>query len=721
MKAASQLKRSLQVLSEHPFVVIGAIIILCFAPFANKAIHVDDALFVWAGQWIQKHPADFFGGTANWWETTVPMWAANWNPPLMSYFLAGVASLFGWNEIPLHLACLPIAFAAAAGIYALAKNWCERPLLAAVIAIFMPAFLVSGTTLMCDMLMLSFWIWALVFYERALTVESSRWQFAVAGMLAGLAVLSKYSAVVLLPLMAVWGVLRARKWGWWLLALAVPMLIIACYEGLTARLYGHGLLSVAGDYARSSRFGYPGGWTARGIISLSFAGGSLLPVLFFAPWLWRWQTWLIGGTVIFGGLMAAFWLGGDPGIIHAWAGPQMWQNWSFRLQVALLVTAGLHLFLLAGTEVLQRRDRISITLLFWIACVFFFASVLNWTLSARSFLPATPAAAILMVRQLESMSRNFSRVGWLVAPMFLTVAVALSLAIADCQDANLTRSVAEQLSAKFRQPNHKLWIEGHMGFQYYMQALGAQSIDKKQSTLQPGDIVAVSWAGGGYLMLPPGSVGLVAMMAPPSHSWMSLSGDSRFGLAGFYGADWGPIPFAIGEADHAYLIAKIFSAVNCSLEQTNPGETPADENPASLDNPIASKQIQLAQQFQNQGKIEPAIQCYNQVLEMDSNNIEALNDLARILAMTDNPALRNANKAVELAMKAAKLTKWRQPAIIETLSVAYAEAGQYSNAITMAQGANELAMLTGRSDLAAQAAKLLSFYTGKTTISARGP
>ena len=32
----------------------------------------------------------------------------------MSYFLAGVASLFGWNEIVLHLAGLAVAFAAAA-------------------------------------------------------------------------------------------------------------------------------------------------------------------------------------------------------------------------------------------------------------------------------------------------------------------------------------------------------------------------------------------------------------------------------------------------------------------------------------------------------------------------------------------------------------------------------------------------------------------------------
>jgi 4-amino-4-deoxy-L-arabinose transferase-like glycosyltransferase len=102
------------------------------------------------------------------------MWKANCNPPLMSYFLAGVASLFGWHEIVLHLAGLAVAFAAAVGIYSLARIWCERPLLATMIAIITPVFLVSSTTLMCDVLMLTFWVWALVIWERALGNERSR-------------------------------------------------------------------------------------------------------------------------------------------------------------------------------------------------------------------------------------------------------------------------------------------------------------------------------------------------------------------------------------------------------------------------------------------------------------------------------------------------------------------------------------------------------------------
>src|SRR5476649_2816297 len=96
--------------SKHPYLWMGLLLSVFLGPFLNKAVYSDDALFVWVGQWIQKHPAHFYGGEVNWWVSTVPMWVANWNPPLMSYFLAGVAALFGWNEIGLHLGGLGMAY-----------------------------------------------------------------------------------------------------------------------------------------------------------------------------------------------------------------------------------------------------------------------------------------------------------------------------------------------------------------------------------------------------------------------------------------------------------------------------------------------------------------------------------------------------------------------------------------------------------------------------------
>ncbi len=358
---------------------------VCLGPFLDKAVHTDDVLFVWAAEWIQKHPADFFGCQVNWWFSAIPMWVANYNPPLMSYFLAGVASLFGWNEIALHLGCLAVAFGAAAGIYSLAQMWCRRPLLATVIAIFTPAFLVSSTTLMCDVMMLGFWIWALVLWEWALGKEGSRWPFIAAGALAGLAVLTKYSAITLLPLLLILSLLRTRKLGWWCLGLAVPVLMLAGYELMTARMYGRGLFSAAVHYAHTMQIEFPGGWKASVIISLAFAGGSLLPLLFFAPFLWRPKTWLAGGIVILGALLLLFQSDDHLGLLNT--APERMKRWDFMMQTVLLTAGGLHLLLLVAAETWRRRDAVTTTLALWIIGVIYFATVLNWAVNVRSFFP----------------------------------------------------------------------------------------------------------------------------------------------------------------------------------------------------------------------------------------------------------------------------------------------------------------------------------------------
>jgi hypothetical protein len=643
-----------------------------------------------------------------------------------------VASLFGWHEIALHLACLFVAFTAAAGIYSLAQMWCARPLLATVVAIFTPAFLVSSTTLMCDVLMLAFWIWALVLWERALGSEQSRWQYVGAGALAGLAVLTKYSAVTLLPLLPVLTLLRTRKLGWWLVGLAVPLVMVLGYEWLTAEMYGRGLLSGASYYARTVRA--LGDWQARGIIGLAFAGGSLLPLLFFAPWLWRRWVWLAGGLVIFG-----VWLGlfeqwnnlGLPRITQL----SMSKHWDFLLQVAILTAGGLHLLLLVAAEVWRRRNIISMMLVLWIMSGFLFAAVLNWTVCARSILPMVPAAAILLVRRLEAMRGN--AVTWgLLWPLIPAAAVTLGLVMADYQLANSARTAAEQIMAKYTTTNRAVWFEGHSGFQYYMERLGGRPIDVERSLLQPADIVVVPEIGI-RITLPPGDVGWVEHFRYAPSSWMNLMGGTEGNAAGFYTANFGPVPFVIGKLPpQDYDVVKVFSRVQFNWRPTNRRDVQAGVVPSFPAIPFpkestvtfqltrleAVKQMQLASQCEESGKIGEAIQHHREALGLDPNNPLVLNRLAWILATASKPELRDGQEAVQLATRAVELTDYRQPLFIGTLAAAHAEAGDFSNAVKMANIAHTLAQLTGQTDIAEKSAKLLTLYaSGKTVGSIQTP
>jgi hypothetical protein len=61
------------------------------------------------------------------------------------------------------------------------------------------------------------------------------------------------------------------------------------------------------------------------------------------------------------------------------------------------------------------------------------------------------------------------------------------------------------------------------------------------------------------------------------------------------------------------------------------------------------------------------------------------------LATDPRPELRNGTNSVKLAALACELTRGTQPAFLGTLAAAYAEAGRYDDAATMAQKAHDTA------------------------------
>jgi hypothetical protein len=87
-----------------------------------------------------------------------------------------------------------------------------------------------------------------------------------------------------------------------------------------------------------------------------------------------------------------------------------------------------------------------------------------------------------------------------------------------------------------------------------------------------------------------------------------------------------------------------------------------------------------------------------------------LNDLAWILATSSHAELRNGAEAVELAGRACKLTGGRDARFLGTLDAAYAEAGRFPEAISIAEQSRALALTTSQNNLAQDAEKRLEFY-----------
>jgi protein O-mannosyl-transferase len=123
-------------------------------------------------------------------------------------------------------------------------------------------------------------------------------------------------------------------------------------------------------------------------------------------------------------------------------------------------------------------------------------------------------------------------------------------------------------------------------------------------------------------------------------------------------------------------------------------------------NPLIEGALGEALYFQ--GEEDQALVHFQEAIRLDPPL--GLAGLAWGMATTNNPELRNGAKAVELAKLANQMTSYQQPEALDTLAAAYAEAGNFSEAISTAQRAIELARASGRSDLAKEIQQRLALY-----------
>jgi tetratricopeptide (TPR) repeat protein len=93
---------------------------------------------------------------------------------------------------------------------------------------------------------------------------------------------------------------------------------------------------------------------------------------------------------------------------------------------------------------------------------------------------------------------------------------------------------------------------------------------------------------------------------------------------------------------------------------------------------------------------------------------DALSGLSWILATDPNPQVRNGPQAVAMAERACELTRHNESDKLKTLAAAYAETGQFSQALLDAQAALNLASKDRQKEIAGQCKLMLdAFRAGK--------
>jgi 4-amino-4-deoxy-L-arabinose transferase-like glycosyltransferase len=543
----------------------------CLLPFLDKPFHIDDPLFLWAARHIQSDPTNFYDFKVNWYGAAMRMSDVTQNPPVTCYYLALATAVVGWGEPALHAAFLLPALAALWGTYRLAELFGNRPALAALAALSTPVFLVSSTSVMCDVMMLAFWVWTVVWWERGLRRQSSGLLY-VAGVLIGVCALTKYFGMCLIPLLATYSLADRQPWRRWLGPLLVPVLILGAYHGLTKSLYGHSLLSNAASYATEAR---EWGLITHGkalLSALAFLGGCVACVAFFLPWLFSWRSLVAlaaAGVLPLGlALSDVSKLPGHHGLVLA--------------QLFLWGTLGFAVLALAAADLWTRRDPSSVLLFLWVLGTFVFAGYVNWTINGRSILPLVPAVAVLMTRRMAA-HRPGGGPRWLFLALLPAAALALLVTWADYTQAWAARRTAERVAAAAEDDPGTHWFQGHWGFQYYLQQKGWYPWDALHLEDKPGDLLALPLNNADVMTddlklkeaLLENQVCEWGLYETQPCPWLSTM-QGHVG-AGFYACVYGPLPFAVGRVPPEKCVVII---ILVPYSEDHNSSSPTTDNPS---------------------------------------------------------------------------------------------------------------------------------------------
>ena len=218
-------------------VVVGAAVLMTLLN-GIKPLHIDDPFSLRIAQRITEHPTDPYGFDILWVQWLQPV-HEELTPPLVPYWWALGLTLLGNAVFAWKLWFLPFAVLLAISLCALLRRFAPGTEIAlTLMTLFSPAFL-PAFNLMQDVPAVGLGLAALALYltasdRRSLVLASA------AGLIAGLAAQTKYTAVGVLVVMVLHALLL-RRLRTAVVAVGVALGVFFAWEGLMTLQYGQGM------------------------------------------------------------------------------------------------------------------------------------------------------------------------------------------------------------------------------------------------------------------------------------------------------------------------------------------------------------------------------------------------------------------------------------------------------------------------------------------------
>jgi len=454
---------------------------------AAKPLVIDDGAYEQYARHIASDPLDPYGFEVFWYDAPVPGNQVL-APPVVPYWLALGMTLFGDRPLAWKLWMFPPALLLVVSLAGLVRRLVPgdgRPWLA--LLVLSPAVL-PALNLMLDLPAFALVLAALLGTLRACDRKDSLGPAVAAGLLAGLALQTKYNAV--LPLLAalVYAGMAGRRDVAGVVGGAAAFVFLGWELAMWAR-YGEPTFALGARLAQSFSDASPLQWAAAFACLLACSTPMMGPAALLGGG--AGARWCVAGVgVAVAGLAAVGALPGAAvahvGSLHPSDGPLAPEAWILApLGILAIVAAGV-----VGARAVRdaRSDPAARFLLVWLAieCAGFF--VVSPYPALRRMIGIHLALTLLTARTLAR--REPSPVG-VVALLVGALAVGGLFATSEVMDARARGPAIERAAAWIDATpagrSGRRWYAGHWGVRYYADSAGLTPVVPGRSVLEPGD------------------------------------------------------------------------------------------------------------------------------------------------------------------------------------------------------------------------------------------
>ncbi len=551
---------------------------------AAKPLVIDDPVYVTYARQIEQHPTDPYGFELFWYDAPEPAMGVGTVPAVLPYWLAGAMTVFGAAPIAWKLSLLPFALALTGSLGFLLDRF-ARPFARPVLwTLALGPAVLPGFMLMLDVPAVALGLLGFALSIRA--CERERASLALgAGLVLGLAMQTKYSAVVYPALAIVQAALQRRPREGAITALAAAGLFVG-WEALLFAGYGQshflaGLARLRGfdnlEVVTRANAEVPGTSALFWTLSLLSLLGSTAPYAALLALVGLGARWrVVAGAA----LVAALTFAAIPAFPRSlvldagsFFGRLVAQNPELVLFVPLGVgVAGCVLVaafrLLRAPDVDDRRPELLLTA--WLLLEIAGYAVISPYPAVRRVIGLGIAATLLAARAAARRhGEPDARAGVWIATAF-GLALATLFFSADLSDARARRALVERIGQRLselgaRGERGDIWFTGHWEMQFYGERSGWRQVIPGESTLRAGD----------WLVVPTG-VHQPRIVYPPLFRKVDA-------LAATSALPWSTIPYYYSSAvplrrqPPAQVVAVLYRAT----ADIEPQRAPPEANPAA--------------------------------------------------------------------------------------------------------------------------------------------